>query len=295
MLHLEMAEKYLSRANQEGDENLFTDIIYRTNHAFEGILKEAYTVLAQEESHRKTPNEIEIFLANNDIFKSRVLDQFTNYRTAWRNPSTHDHKLFFTGQEAFLAIVSVSAFINILLDQIIEKSSFEIERAETVSKSAEIKDSIESYDSLPLTEKVKNLLLQFSMHQFTDVINRSQISETQLVGMITGYIASVDPTLKIEKELLLSKSMGLRPDLVISKNDVSVIVEIKRAKPNEANIKMAENQLEAYLRHSGMRTGILFFFPRKNVKIIAEEWEQIRRKESFSIITIKPETYQKDG
>ncbi len=71
------------------------------------------------------PFQIEKHLENEDLLKERVLNQFTNYRTEWRNKSTHDYQLFFASQEALLAIVSVSAFFNILLDQMLEKYSFD--------------------------------------------------------------------------------------------------------------------------------------------------------------------------
>lgn len=58
--HIETAEKYLIRAKKENEENLFNDVIYRTKHAFEGMLKEAYTVLAEKDATKKTPSEIEL-------------------------------------------------------------------------------------------------------------------------------------------------------------------------------------------------------------------------------------------
>ena len=122
--HIEVAERHWLRAKKEREDTLFTDVIYRTNHAFEGALKEAYFILNGKDAAKKTPNEIERFLLENKIFKERVMALFTNYRTEWRNTSTHDYKLFFTEQEAFLAIVSVSAFVHILLDQMAEKISF---------------------------------------------------------------------------------------------------------------------------------------------------------------------------
>lgn len=51
--HIEIAEKYLSKGIDENDENFFTDVIYRTNHAFEGILKEAYQILANKNADKK--------------------------------------------------------------------------------------------------------------------------------------------------------------------------------------------------------------------------------------------------
>jgi hypothetical protein len=37
--HIELADRFLSRARSEHDPDLFNDVIYRTNQAFEGMLK----------------------------------------------------------------------------------------------------------------------------------------------------------------------------------------------------------------------------------------------------------------
>src|SRR5689334_21146934 len=95
LAHIETAFRHLSRGLNSDDDAAFTDAIYRTNQAFEGSVKEAYRVLAKQEPERKTPFEIEGYLETTDVFRSRVLEQLTTYRTRWRNPSAHDYKLDF--------------------------------------------------------------------------------------------------------------------------------------------------------------------------------------------------------
>ena len=114
--HIEIAERHYENGKL-GDDYLFNDVIYRSNQAFEGALKEAYRIITGMTPNRITPHQIEKYFEENNILKERVLQLFTNYRTEWRNKSTHDYKLYFSEQEAFLAIVNISAFINILLDQ----------------------------------------------------------------------------------------------------------------------------------------------------------------------------------
>ena len=46
-------DKLQLNLSDENDENFFTDVIYRTNHAFEGILKEAYQILANKNADKK--------------------------------------------------------------------------------------------------------------------------------------------------------------------------------------------------------------------------------------------------
>src|SRR6266478_6573129 len=129
--HVEVGTRHLKRAQRSKDDSAFTDAIYRSNQAFEGSLKEAYRVLAGKDPSRESPNSIASYLEKQNVLKPRVLAQFGNYRTEWRNPSTHDYKLKFDEDEALLAIVTVSAFAIVLMDQIAEQLSFYQTRAAT--------------------------------------------------------------------------------------------------------------------------------------------------------------------
>ena len=110
--HIEIAERHLEMGKM-GDDYFFTDVIYRTNQAFEGSLKEAHGIFTGNKLKNVTPFKIEQYLEQNNLLKDRVLSLFTNYRTEWRNKSTHDYELYFTEQEAFLAIINICAFFNI--------------------------------------------------------------------------------------------------------------------------------------------------------------------------------------
>jgi hypothetical protein len=287
ILHIETAEKFLLRAKTENDENLFTDVIYRTNHAFEGILKEAYTTLANKDASRETPNNIEKYLSTHNVFKARVLDLFTNYRTQWRNPSTHDYQLFFTEEEAFLAIVNVSAFVNIFLDQIIEKIKFDLEKAEVDTREAEIKASLGNYESLSLEEKIKQLLVTFSKSLSLSETEDMRLREIELSGLLSGFIAALDPSIKLEHEPILGNNRNLRPDILVSRGDEKIIVELKGTTSVGRNIKMARDQILSYLVHSGINTGVIYFYIPQGSDVVVSE-EAVGVNDQFKIIEIKP-------
>jgi hypothetical protein len=262
--HIEVAEDYLIKAKKEDTNSLYTDIIYRTNHAFEGILKEAYSILTKEDSSKKTTYDIENYFSNNSILKSRVADLFKNYRKEWRNPSTHDYKLFFTEQESFLAIVSVSAFVKILIDQMIEKISSDDEIEITSSKVIEIKDKITNYKDLSLLDKCTALLLQFGKQFKKTDIEIENFIEYQFLGMITGFIKTIEPDFDIETEPLIKNEFAnARPDILISYGNEKIIIEIKRNLSSE-NIRSAESQLLIYLALSKIPNGILYQVPLKS-------------------------------
>jgi hypothetical protein len=258
--HIETAERYLSRGKEEKDDNLYTDAIYRTNHAFEGILKEAYTVLTSKASTKITPYEIENYLVTSNVLKQRVMDLFTNYRREWRNPSTHDYNLFFSEQEAFLAIVNVSAFVNILLDQIIEQSNFQLERERTLNRAAEIKASIKDYHARSLPDKISQLLIAFTQDVSDSTLDGD--TEAEVLGLLTGFVSSVDPTIHARSEEISLGSFVLRPDVVLWQENESVILELKLASPRGFDVERARHQLISYLTASpNINDGVLFFFP----------------------------------
>jgi hypothetical protein len=286
IMHIETAERYLFRAMEENDENLFTDVIYRTNHAFEGILKEAYAILTGGDASRRTPYEMEQYLLGNDIFKPRVMDLFTNYRTEWRNPSTHDYKLFFSEQEAFLAIVSVSAFVNILLDQIVEQLSFELEKAETEQLVDAIRESMPGYETLPVLDRVKELLVAFAKERVQGVPS----SGYEALGLLTGFISSVDPTIEIrEEERIDLGNVILRADLVLSSEEERVILELKMAQPTRDSISRAEQQLVTYLYGTGITNGIIYFLPGQAGDHMTVEDATVRLSdETYRVLRIFP-------
>ena len=269
--HIELAEKYLARGKDERDDNLYTDVIYRANHAFEGILKEAYTVLTSKNDSKITPYEIENYLVSKNIFKQRVMDLFTNYRQEWRNPSTHDYQLFFTEQEAFLAIVNVSAFVNILLDQMIEQVNFNLEQEKTRSQALEIKSKIDKYSSRELVDKITQLLLVFS-NELLQSVPFSPKTEIEILGMLSGFVSSVDGSIQTGNQRLLIGSRAIEPDLILSFGKESLILELKISPPTRMNVKLAQNQLLTMFRLSSeINNGIVFFVPsEKDVSMIVE-------------------------
>lgn len=284
--HIEIAEKYFLRATIEKDDYFFTDVIYRTNHAFEGILKEAYAILTEKDSERKTPNDIEKYLAENNIFRPRVMELFKNYRNDWRNPATHDYKLSFTEQEAFLAIVTVSAFTSILIDQIIETINYRLEKGRTEEHVDIIINSIQNYHSLSLLYKLRDLFIKFAKELVNQYENISSMSEVQVIGLLGGFVAAVEPTFIVDQRPLRVGGWTIRPDLVFISEKEKVLIEIKRgAIKNSSDVR---DQMLNYLIKSGIDDGIIFI-PSQDLALletIETAYEINNRK--LRIISIAP-------
>jgi len=261
---IEIAERHFEKGKM-GDDYLFTDVIYRTNQAFEGSLKEAYRVLTGHKSDNLTPYGIEQYFEKNKLLKERVLSLFTNYRKEWRNKSAHDHKLYFTEQEAFLAITNICAFFNILLDQILEKKAYDHEKIE-LSKS-----KILPYVPIKgqnLLEQISQLLVMFSNDAPSTMVGTTipRYSEKMLIGKLAAYLNSADEQAEVITEYgISSDDRGYIADMLIKKGESPLLIEIKV--PTKYDAKMLQRgreQLFSYMSASGINEGILYFPPAKN-------------------------------
>jgi hypothetical protein len=284
--HIEVAEKRWESAKINGDDPMFTDVIYRTNHAFEGILKEAYSILEEKDGSRKTPSEIEEYLAKNNVFENRVLELFTNYRIQWRNPSTHDHKLEFTAQESFLAILSVSAFISILLDLLIEKVTYKNEVLEFQGREDEIRKFLKAIEHMPFDERMATLISEFSK-----TIQKSdnpifELSEAEIFGMLRAFMSKFSPTTQVESQTIVSvDNHMLEPDFVFKDNGGQLVLEIKRFKAGRTN-SLTISRMFNYLISANIKIGILYIVPRSNDSDLEhiEKMREVEGKEYKTII-----------
>lgn len=261
--HMEVAERYWLQARKEQDEDLLNDVIYRTNQAFEGMLKEAYSVLTNQDSTRVSPYQIEQHLLDEKLLASRVLYLFKNYRQEWRNPSTHDHKLFFNEQEALLAIVNVSAFSNILLDQIIEVINSQREQEEIEKKKSAIQAKLGNYNSLSFIDKVIALLSLFSEELKTDTQDLSSLNELEFLGRLQGFVSSLEPSIQSVREPAISEARQSRPDILFTRDGETVVLELKRLGRtiNRRVLELGRRQLLDYLHAGKYQHGVLYIPP----------------------------------
>jgi hypothetical protein len=260
LLHIETAFRHLSRGQDADDETAFADAIYRSNQAFEGSVKEAYRVLAGQDPAKKRPFDIENYLELNNIFRSRVLSQLTTYRTEWRNPSAHDYKLDFDESEAFLAIVSVSAFACLLLDQIAERIAYTKSQAEAEAQKPALEASLAQTVNADLLVRLTELLNQFCAIHLPSASSTSKTTEPQVIGALHGFLSSAAPELAVQTEARLDADRSFRADLLVSRGGERVVIELKRRlwRQNYAN---SVAQVEHYLLIGGIKDGILLFLP----------------------------------
>lgn len=262
--HIERAEHLLNSGLASDDKHYFTDVIYRTNHAYEGVLKEAYFVLSDKKDQNITPNNIEKYLLTNKILNERVVNLLENYRKEWRNTSTHDYRLFFNSGEAFLAILSVTSFVHLLLTQTLDKLFYNKEIERVSSYIEEIKNRFnEDYSSQNLVNKIKLLLRSYdgNLHKKGSFI--SFLTEREFIQGITAHINSIDSSLNVLVEPSLPQDKNLRPDMIIENDKHErVLVELKVYKKLRHPERSEINQIVTYLTKAQIKDGILLSIPR---------------------------------
>jgi hypothetical protein len=226
------------------------------------MLKEAYAALTGRDATTLTPHNIERHLLNQQVFTSRVLELFTNYRQRWRNPSTHDHRLLFSEQEALLAIVSVSAFATILIDQMIEAVSFRRERDEIEGDKQRYAGRTRDYEALPFSEQVLSMIRAFSGQLGGLEEEFLKMGEAQIIGSLTAFISYMDPAIQIKRGHRIADSPHLIPDLILTKRDETVLVEIKRSGSSKRKSdQAAQLQMLSYLEAGNYEHGIVYLSP----------------------------------
>ena len=268
--HIEVAVRHLMRGQSTDDDTAFTDAIYRTNQAFEGSLKEAFRVLAARDPANERPFDIENYLQQQSVLRPRVLSQFTNYRKEWRNPSAHDYRLDFDEDEALLAIVTVSAFAIVLIDQITERIAFE--QAQETAASQSVSD--EEFHSL--TDRVVNLLEQFT-EQFNQTHkDRSDTRETEVMGALSGFLSSTASDLEYYMEVKLSSEKSGIADFLLVSDTEKLILEVKLLRGskfvNSRLVKDYINRVSNYIAISNIPKAIVYVYGFPNTgKLVRSE------------------------
>jgi len=262
--HIKTAVRHFE--NGKNDDTLFTDAIYRTNQAFEGSLKEAYRVLEGKDPKDIRPYDIENYFVEKGIFKERVLNQFKNYRTEWRNPSTHDYRLNFNEDEALLAIVSVTAFALVLTDQIAEKLSY----LNAFESSSQLKPN-NNIDNL--ADAAASLLLNFKFLRDNQAADEPP-NGYELVGAVAGYLAAMlPPDIDVATGVRIEHGgYFIIADVVLRRGNETVIIEIKRKFLRIRQVESNVIHLSGYMAVGGIKEAILFFYSHE------DKWEIEKRE-----------------
>ncbi len=277
--HIEAAVRHYERGKAKGDEDYFTDAIYRTNQAFEGSLKEAYRVLALMNPNNKKLHQIEEFLESGGLFRKRVSDQFTRYRQDYRNPSTHDYILDFNSDEALLAILSVSAFAKLIVDQIAEKIAFE--NAKFRFHQADI-----NHYHAPSQDIALGRFIAIELCSRLSKFSTAGITASALEGELAGLIASSGLTVDINPKQ--SENLNYSWDFFAGNQSETVPVEIRTVRTSSDRNEETADQIKLRAKQSGFNSIVLVLYNFKSKEYVARHYKDT---DNCSIYVVSPSEF----
>lgn len=185
-----------------------------------------------------------------------MLEYFTLYRKAWRNASTHDHRIDFDEQEAFLAYSTVCGFCFVAVNQIIQVLASQ-KASVALAENANVNFDAEQVAKL-LSAELPALIKSFSV---TILGNDMRLSESALIGGIEGLIKSSFKNINtVIEPHLISLDRQLRPDLVVSQLDEQLVVEVKGSP--RLDYKHLTEQIATYIEAVRAIGGVGVVFPR---------------------------------
>jgi HEPN domain-containing protein len=288
LTHISRAEYYLNQAQLVLDDQFFNDSVYRANQAFEAILKEAYTFFSGKEAAKLNIYQIENYIIKNKLLNQRVIDLLKNYRTEWRNPSTHDYSLSFSQQEALIAVISVQMFIKVLLNQITAEIAYRSEK-ERYEKARPKKEIINKNKEYSLLENIAAICAAFA----GETQNKKRInnqSYLEIEGALEAFIKNVNPEIDIESDIRSSSlpiRIKTRPDFFISLGKEMLILELKIGYKKEYE-EDAIYRLINYLITLNPKIGLLFFLDPDEKEYVLEKQKRIIDNIEIEIGIVRP-------
>jgi len=250
LIHLEWAEHLYEQGRKEKNENYYTDVIYRANQVYEGVIREAYKAFCEEPKSKINTYDIESYLTDNKIFEDRVVDHFRVYRKNWRNESTHDHRLFFRESEALMAIASVSSFTYILTNQVLQQIRFKSQK-DKGQNNENIKQVLKR-KTVDIEKTFRELIQSFVVSN-RESLSHENIQGEEIISMLFGFIKSLnnDEFRAFRYRITDIDGAILVPDLMVKIKDVLSVIEFKFMRSSR-DILHAATRCEKF--GSGLRT-----------------------------------------
>jgi len=284
--HIERAEHFYLKAEIEKDDQYYTDVIYRTNQAYEGMLKityQCFTGGGDDSECNLSTFQIEQYLEEEQIFNERIKFAFALYRKKWRNPSVHEYGLFFSKLEAFLAIINVTSFVYVLSNQLAEQRStkkiLEMILAEEPAEYHVVKE-----DQHDINDIVVEHLREFHKIPKDGIVSGNNMS--QIVGAIKGYLEGKIKGMEVitnynNIDMVINYGNSMEDD---SAMQGKIIVKVKNGFSKQ-KLQFASEQLTEYMYQFKSKQGILYFYSEETSGEYVVSRELVNNKE---IVIVKP-------
>ncbi len=261
--HLSVAESHFANGIQKNDDNFFNDVIYRTNQAYEGILRLAYTSILKKSDKNKNNKEIEEILLKENIINERTKNYLSLYRDDFRNRSSHDYKIYFTESDAYLAINNVNGFLYTLVNQLLIYDAYLLMQQKNEEINAIAKKIFK--EDINFLDHVTKAILSFPRVYYKNPKGNSLENEFYTIGELEAYLNKINPEWNVVScqsstpEINSDGIQGeiVRADLIIDSGSEKVIIEIC----SEPILSFRNNfikNMKKYLKIFNAKYGLIF-------------------------------------
>lgn len=232
--HLEVAEKHFISGINDCEIDLFNDAIYRTNQAYEGILRLAYENILEKPEKNKTNIEIEKTLLQEKIINERTKNYISLYRGDFRNSSIHNYQLRFNESDAFMAINNTTSILYTLINQLLIHDAYLVMKEKNHLIEDEVKVLI--HKNLNFIDLLKEALLIFPNIYFKNPKGSDFNNGFYIIGELQAYLEKINSNWKITilpgiedmkmMELLEQANVSSPPDLIIEHQEEMIRIDI---------------------------------------------------------------------
>jgi hypothetical protein len=170
--------------------------------------------------------------------------------------------LQFSEGEAFVSILSVTAFVGALLDQMLQRLAYE--ETSAIEKTA-LPKILAQRGSEPLIDRVVYLLSQVKMD---GVLLGRDLEESELVGAIHALLTAALPEITVTQQPRFSDDVGsVIPDFLLEQGDSRLVLEVKKYRHWSASIDRSMRMQVARLLHaSHASAAVALLVPSRDVE-----------------------------
>ena len=241
----------------------YNDVVYRTNQAFEGILKETYRFL-----HGKDPDNLKLYEIEDYLRKERgliaTIDTAKQYRTKFRNKSAHDYSQEYSKKEALICLFTVAAIVCNLTDAIIDHIEEEDNNAIREKIAPRILNNYSKSSSVSSSVLLTiEILKEFASYAYLEVTD-PDIDEHQLILRFSSFVNLLDMDLKVHHISNLNTDSIMYPSLILrASNGDLVAVDITRKKQTEWQSLLSVRRMKHFFNLSNSKDGVILFVPHR--------------------------------
>lgn len=162
-----------------------------------------------------------------------------------------------------MALLSVTSFAALLLDQLVDSLVFTQESQKMEKELDHLQVQLKRIRKEPLVDRLGFVLPNFG-HRLTD----SPKSELEVVAQLRAYLTKVFPDAVVMEEPSFNDQQGrIRPDLFIKEGKESAVLEVKRYRAwSLREQQSALEQMHRYLGASNADSAFLVAVPSPGAK-----------------------------